>query len=410
MNKFINIDINNVLNFISKEEINSLQPHIDNNHKALLEKTNIGNDFLGWVNLPSDISNLLVNDIIETSKELAKKSKIIIVIGIGGSYLGAKAVIDALTDYSPFINNNDDSMPKILFAGNNLCSDYHYNLLKILDKYDYSVIVISKSGTTTEPAIAFRLIRRHLIKKYGHEEAKHRIIAVTDREKGALKKLSIKEGYQTFVIPDDIGGRFSVLSPVGLLPIACTGFDITKLLNGAQTMQNELIKTSDINKNIAAMYAACRYSLYRKGMPVEVMACYHPSLAGIIEWWKQLFGESEGKQHRGIFPTGVNFTTDLHSLGQYIQDGMRILFETVVSVANTKHEIIIPEEECSYDGISFTAGKTMQEINYMAMLGTAIAHVDGGVPVMVISVPTINEYYLGQLIYMFEFACGLSGY
>lgn len=409
MNIFPRIDISSVLSFVSKEEIDSLQPYIEHHHKSLIEKTGRGNDFLGWVSLPADLSSSLLNDIIQTADELKKKSKIVVVIGIGGSYLGAKAVIDALSDFSPFINE-DDKSPKVIFAGQNLCSDYHSALLKILDKNDYSVIVISKSGTTTEPAIAFRIIRNHLINKYGNEEAKRRIVAITDREKGALKKLATKEDYRTFVIPDNVGGRFSVLTPVGLLPIAVAGIDINSLVEGAKDMQAELSKTTNINENIAALYAACRYSLYRKGMPVEVMATYHPSFVSFTEWWKQLFGESEGKQHRGIFPAGVNFTTDLHSLGQYLQDGMRVVFETVISVENTSSELIIPDEEGDADGLSFTAGKKMQEVNKMAMLGTMLAHVDGGVPNILISIPIINEYHLGQLLYMFEFACGLNGY
>ncbi len=409
MNIFPKIDISNVLSFISKEEIDALQHHIEHHHKSLLEKTGRGNDFLGWVSLPSDLSSSLINDIIQTTNDMKKKSQIVVVIGIGGSYLGAKAVIDALSDFSPFINENNQQ-PKVIFAGHNLCSDYHTALLKLLDKYEYSVIVISKSGTTTEPAVAFRIIRNHLINKYGKEESKNRIIAITDREKGALKSMATKEAYQSFVIPDNVGGRFSVLTPVGLLPVAIAGIDIKSLIQGAKDMQIELSKSTDIDSNIAAMYAACRYSLYRKGMPIEVLATYKPSLVGFTEWWKQLFGESEGKQHRGIFPAGVNFTTDLHSLGQYMQDGMRVVFETVISVENDKNNLIIPTEENDADGLSFTAGQKMQKINKMALLGTMLAHADGGVPNIIISIPNLNEYFLGQLLYMFEFACGLSGY
>ena len=409
MNKFPEIDISNILPFVSKDEINDLQPEINKHYKDLLRKTGKGNDFLGWVNLPSEISYSLIDDIVETANELKSKSKIIVVIGIGGSYLGSKAIIEALSDYSPLFEEKNIN-PKILFAGQNLCSDYQTSLLKILDKYDYSVIVISKSGTTIEPAIAFRIIRNHITKKYGYESAKKRIIAITDKEKGALKKMSITEGYKTFVIPDNVGGRFSVLTPVGLLPVAAAGINIKSIIEGAKDMQLKLFETCDIDKNIAALYAVCRYLLYNKGKNIEVLACYHPSLFSFIEWWKQLYGESEGKQHKGIFPVGVNYTTDLHSLGQYLQDGMRMIFETVISVERTHYNLVVPADENDIDELSFTAGKDLQQVNKMAMLGTILAHVDGGVPNILISIPYLNEYHLGQLIYMFEFACGLSGY
>jgi len=404
---YLEIDISKVLPFIGQEEIQTLQPYIEHYHKALLERTGRGNAYLGWVTLPSDLSPVLMKDILEVADYLKSTSSIVVVVGIGGSYLGAKAVIEAVSgSLSHLLTDNT----KVLFAGHTLCSDYHSDLLKILDKNDYSVIVVSKSGTTTEPAIAFRLLREHLIRKYGHEKAKTRIVAVTDREKGALRKMALKEGYKSFIIPDDIGGRFSVLSPVGLLPVAVAGCDINRLVAGAVDIQKYLFSSTDINVNPAAMYAACRNALYRRGLPVEIVAGFHPCLVGLVEWWKQLFGESEGKQHRGIFPAGVSFTTDLHSLGQYIQDGMRVVFETVISVEKTKNDIIIPFEEGDPDGLGFTAGKTMQEVNLKAMQGTMLAHVDGGVPNIVIKIPVLDEYYLGQLIYMFEFACGLSAY
>jgi glucose-6-phosphate isomerase len=332
-----------------------------------------------------------------------------VVIGIGGSYLGARAVIDALNHpFHSLLPNRKH--PVILYAGENLDEDYHQGLLEVLDHYDYSVAVISKSGTTTEPAVAFRLVKSHLIKKYGPKGAAGRIIAVTDAKRGALKKMADQEGYSTYVIPDDVGGRFSVLTPVGLLPIAVAGFDIVKLVNGAGKMMETCLSSPDFEKNPAMRYAAIRNALYRSGKAIEILVNYLPNLYYMTEWWKQLYGESEGKEHKGIFPAGAGFTTDLHSMGQYIQDGARILFETVLSVESSWTELRVPELPEDPDGLNFLAGKKLSEINHMAELGTLLAHVDGGVPNIRIILQKLDEEILGQLIYFFEFACALSGY
>ncbi|HNW99073.1 MAG TPA: glucose-6-phosphate isomerase [Bacteroidales bacterium] len=405
----IKVDISNALGVNAEKEIKNSLKNYKSSYKSLVGKTGKGNDFLGWVNLPSSINKSLTEKILEVSERISKNSEIVVVIGIGGSYLGARAVIDALSNH---FNNLDEGnkFPKIIYAGNNISEDYHAELLELLDKKDYSVIVISKSGTTTEPAIAFRLIKKHIEKKYGKEKSKKRIIAITDKAKGALKKLSVSEGYETFDIPDDVGGRYSVLTPVGLLPIAVAGIDIKKIISGAVEMEKHLCNNVDVENNPAALYAIARNVLYKKGKTTEILAAYQPSLQYIAEWWKQLYGESEGKENKGIFPASVSFTADLHSMGQYIQQGLRNIFETVISIDSPKKKLQIPNDKDNLDGLNFISGKRLNEVNKMAELGTMLAHVDGKVPNIKISIPVLDEKNLGALIYFFEFACGLSGY
>lgn len=405
----LKIDIKNVLNFVEKEKIYSFQDEIDKHFEAIYNKKGRGGDFLGWVDLPSKISQQLIDDIINTAKVVKEIADVYVVIGIGGSYLGARAVIEALGHNFYELKKNQD-FPLVLFAGQNIGEDYLHDLLEVLDDKDYAISVISKSGTTTEPAIAFRIIKNHLEKKYGIEEASKRIIAITDKEKGALKTLSNKEGYKTYVVPDDVGGRYSVLTPVGLLPIAIAGFDISKLVEGARNMQKYIFNNRKIEDNPAALYAAARNALYQKGKQIEILVNYQPNLYYFNEWWKQLYGESEGKEGKGIFPAAVNFTTDLHSMGQYLQDGLRNLFETVITVQKQNQSLKIPQDNENLDKLNYLAGKRIQEVNDMAKEGTVLAHVDGGVPNIKLSIPKINEYNLGQLIYFFEMACALSGY
>lgn len=405
----IKLDINNVLNFVSKEKINAYQKEIMAHNKALIEKTGKGNDFLGWTNLPTSITDEQFDEINEVVSDFKNSLDFVVVIGIGGSYLGSKAVIDALSHSFKHLKR-DRKKPIVLFAGQNISEDYLHELREILKDWSWGITVISKSGTTTEPAIAFRILKADLEKKYGKEGAGKRIIAITDKEKGALRQLANEENFKTFVIDDDIGGRFSVLTPVGLVPIAAAGFDIKQLIEGARAMENATNADTRFEENLAAIYAATRNALYKEGKKVEILVNYHPKLQNLAEWWKQLYGESEGKEHKGIFPASVNFTTDLHSLGQYIQDGERTLFETVISVAKPDNTLQIPGDEANLDKLNYIAGKRIDEVNKMAELGTMIAHVDGGVPNIRIEIPQINEYYLGQLIYFFEKACGISGY
>jgi glucose-6-phosphate isomerase len=403
------IDITKAVSFAGAEKIRQNEKELGSLHKALINGTGQGNNFLGWMKLPAASDPEIVNRIKTDAEKIRNQSSILVVIGIGGSYLGARAVIDCLSNpFLPLIPGRRD--PVILYAGENLSEDYHAELLEILDHYDYSVAVISKSGTTIEPAVAFRIIKAHIEKKYGKEVAAGRIIAVTDARRGALKKLSNEEGYSTYEIPDDIGGRFSVLTPVGLLPIAVAGFNIEKLIRGANAMMEICLASADPERNPALRYAAIRNSLYQSGKTVEILVNYLPNLYYFTEWWKQLYGESEGKMNKGIFPAGVNFTTDLHSMGQYIQDGTRLMFETILSVENSLKELSVPFIEEDSDGLNFLAGKRLSEINHMAEIGTMLAHVDGNVPNIRISVSELNEETLGTLIYFFEFACALSGY
>ena len=370
--------------------------------KQTLESGNgAGNDFLGWLHLPSSIDEQQLSDIEKTAAVLRENCEYVITIGIGGSYLGAKAVIEALSDH--FAAYKTGNGPKVLFAGNNIGEDYLYDLMDLVRGHKFGIIVISKSGTTTEPAIAFRLFKEMLEKQEGKEFAQRNTVAVTDARRGALRGLATQEGYATYVIPDNVGGRFSVLTPVGLLPIAVAGFDIRALVAGAVEMENG-------GDEQVMDYAIARNALYQDGKKVEILVNFTPRLHFLAEWWKQLYGESEGKQHKGIFPASVDFTTDLHSMGQWIQDGERTIFETVLSVGDQQHEVIIPNDEADLDGLNYIAGKNVDYVNKMAELGTRLAHIDGGVPNLLITMPAVNERYLGQLIYFFEKACGVSGY
>jgi glucose-6-phosphate isomerase len=403
------LSIKNIHNFVSENEISALKTSAEKSLKMLHNKTGAGNDFLGWVNLPSQISQNEIDDIQSTANKLAELADTVIVTGIGGSYLGAKSVIEALShSFGNF--HKHDKHPVIIFAGQNISEDYACELFETLKGHSIAAVVISKSGTTVEPAITFRLIKKYMNDIYGATAACERIVAVTDKERGAMNTIAKKNGYKMFVIPDDVGGRFSVLTPVGLLPVAIAGFDIKKLVAGAVDMEKATDANVAFEQNPACIYAAARNALYQKGKYVEILANFNPKLHSFAEWWKQLYGESEGKNGKGIFPASVDFTTDLHSLGQYIQDGKRILFETVLSVENPKHNFTVPFDNENTDGLNFVANKRIDHINKCAEQGTILAHVDGGVPNIHISIPQIDEYNTGQLIYFFEKACGISGY
>ncbi len=365
-------------------------------------------DMLGWIGLPSALTLEELLDIERAAASLRELADVIVVIGIGGSYLGAKTVLDALGDPFEFLKT-DTAGPKIVFAGQNLSEDYLAGLLAALEGSEVAAIVVSKSGTTIEPAIAFRLVRQHIEKRYGKSGAAQRIVAVTDADKGLLKALAEREGYRTFVIPDNVGGRYSVLTPVGLLPMAVAGIDIDELIRGARDMEIATHAAVEAQENPAAVYAAVRNALYRKGYKIEILAVYEPALSSLAEWWKQLFGESEGKQGKGIFPAGVTYTTDLHSLGQYIQQGERTIFETVLSVSAPQREVKLEPETGDPDSLDYLAGKRISEINRMAQLGVALAHTHGGVPVIEIAIPEISPYWIGALLYFFEKACAISG-
>ena len=403
--KTIQLSVKNVLGAVSQADIDALKPVAKESLKKLTDHSGLGNDFLGWVKLPSEIPAAELDDINATAAEMRKNCDTVVVIGIGGSYLGAKAVVEALSD--SFAAYRSDVTPKILFAGQNIGEDYLYELSDYLRDKRFGIIVISKSGTTTEPAIAFRLLKEQLEAQAGREEAAKRIVAITDAKRGALRSLADQEGYKTFVIADNVGGRFSVLTPVGLLPISVAGFDIKALVAGAAAMEKATLSADEPE---ALLYAATRNALYRAGKKIEILVNYNPKLHYFGEWWKQLYGESEGKDHKGIFPAAVDNSTDLHSMGQWIQDGERIIFETVISVAEQHHELRIGHDDANLDGLNFLAGKRVDEVNKMAELGTVIAHVDGGVPNIHLTVPALTEQYLGQLIYFFEAACGISGY
>lgn len=405
----VKLELNQLYGFISKDEILQYERQIYNAYRKVYHKTGAGNDFLGWVELPSQTSNNFLEQIQQHAALLRAQSDIFVVVGIGGSYLGARAVIEALSNHFSQLSS-DYPHPHIVYAGQNISEDYLADLLKILDEKDYSMAVISKSGTTTEPAIAFRILRRHLEKKYGKEAARQRIVAITDQHRGALKQLADSESYVSYVVPDDVGGRYSVLSPVGLLPIAVAGIDIQALVEGARKMEKYSRAANNIHGNPIAMYAAARHALYQSGKTIEILVNYEPRMQYMTEWFKQLFGESEGKEHKGIFPAGVNFTTDLHSMGQYIQEGLRNIFETVISIESSDQELRIPQEETDLDQLNYIAGKRLSEVNRMAELGTIVAHVDGAVPNIRILLPKINADVLGQLIYFFEMSCALSGY
>lgn len=405
----INLVIEKALGTISRETVFGLQEKAANGMEQLHQGTGLGNDFLGWLNLPGEISDADLTEIETAARNLQSRCEIVVVIGIGGSYLGAKAVIEAMSDSFEHLRKQHNA-PIVLFAGQNIGEDYLYELQNLLADKQFGIVVISKSGTTTEPAIAFRLLKEQLEKQVGKEEAGHRIIAVTDAAKGALRKLADTEGYKTFVIADNVGGRFSVLTPVGLLPIAIAGFDIRALVAGACDMQKACGADVPFEQNPAMLYAATRNALYQAGKKTEILVNFNPKLHYFAEWWKQLYGESEGKDHLGIFPAAVDFTTDLHSMGQWIQEGERTIFETVLSVKEMQYKVTIPADTDNLDGLNYLAGKRVDEVNKMAELGTQIAHVDGGVPNLKIEIPALTERYLGQLIYFFEKACGISGY
>jgi glucose-6-phosphate isomerase len=406
----LKVKIDNARGFISDDEIKLFESESDLQKRKIYEKTGAGNEFLGWVDMPGQIDENLIHSIEKDAARIKSDSQVVVVVGIGGSYLGARAIIDALSSNFYQMQYAGNKNPLVVYAGQNIGEDYTAELLDFLHDKDYSVIVISKSGTTTEPAIAFRLLRKDLEEKYGEDKASERIYAITDASKGALKTLAGNKSYKSYIIPDDVGGRYSVLTPVGLLPIAAAGFDIREFINGAKNMQEYLKSETDIFKNPALLYAIVRNILYRKGKTIEIMANYTPNMMYFTEWWKQLFGESEGKDQKGIFPAGVNFTTDLHSMGQYIQDGMRNLFETVVRVEKPKRRLEIPYDKDNLDGLNFLAGERLSFVNKMAETGTILAHVDGEVPNLEIILPEINENVLGELIYFFEMGCALSGY
>lgn len=405
----LNIDDKGVLPFIEEKDINDLLPLVEKAHDDLVNYTGKGNEFLGWVDLPNEQEDAFLEDITAQAKKIKEKAEVYVVIGIGGSYLGARAVIESLQQNFNSLKSDRD-YPFIIYAGQTLSEDYISDLLEILDKKDYCLSVISKSGTTTEPAIAFRILKAHLENKYGKEEARQRIIAITDKERGALKTLAIEEGYKTFIVPDNVGGRYSVLTPVGLLPIAVAGFDIKKLIEGAKAMRQHILENKDILTNPAWRYALLRNALLRKGKTVEIMVNYLPSLVYFSEWWKQLYGESEGKEGKGLFTASVSNTTDLHSMGQYIQEGMRNIFETVLHVENSSKKVEIPFDKEDKDGLNYLLNKSLTEINHKAEEGTIMAHIEGNVPNIHISIERLDEYSLGELIYFYEFACGISGY
>ena len=407
MKENLSIGLENIAGFIPVEEIHALARKSVMHLDSLNAGTGTGNDFLGWLSLPE---NMLpqIDRIEKTAKHLRSVTDTTVVIGIGGSYLGARAVIEGLShSFTPYLKTRHHD---VIFAGQNICEDYISDLLDILDGKDYSIIVISKSGTTTEPAIAFRILKDHLEKKVGKQLAAKRIVAITDARKGSLRALAETNGYETFVIPDDVGGRYSVLTPVGLLPIAVSGLDIRTLVSGAKSMEEITRHNRHSESNPSLLYAAARNLLLGDGRPVEILVGFSPRLHYLLEWWKQLYGESEGKDGKGIFPASAEMTTDLHSLGQYIQDGQRILFETMISVRNPVRKLVIPSEIDNSDQLNYIAGKRLSEVNINAELGTALAHNDGNVPIINVSLPRLDEYYTGQLIYFFELACAVSGY
>ena len=407
--KDLSLDISKAFGFVSKDDYKALQDKALEKNAALYDKTLPGNDFLGWVDVKNIISEDELSQIEKKAAELREKIEVLVVIGIGGSYLGAKAVIEALSNSFAQMNYKKGN-PLVLFAGQNIGEDYISELMDVIADKSYALCVISKSGTTTEPAIAFRLLKAKIEEKYGKKEAAERIVAITDKSRGALRTLANSEGYKTFVIGDTVGGRFSVLTPVGLFPIAVAGFDIRQLLQGAYRVEELTQKGKSFDENVAAHYAVVRNLLYSKKFSTEILVNFHPKLHYFSEWWKQLYGESEGKDGKGIFPASVDFTSDLHSMGQYIQEGVRLMYETVLSIAEPDKKVEIPSDSQNLDQLNFLAGKRVDFVNKQAELGTQLAHLDGGVPQIRIEIPKLNEYYLGELIYFFEKACGISGY
>ena len=410
MNKSISLDLSKVAPYLKENEITYMEEMVKAAHEKLHNGTGAGSDFLGWVDLPVNYDKEEFARIKNSAAKIKSDSDVLIVIGIGGSYLGARAAIEMLTNnFHNALDKDQRKAPKIFYVGNNISSTYMTELLQAIEGKDVSLNVISKSGTTTEPAIAFRILKSYVEKKYGVEEARKRIYATTDKAKGALKTLADAEGYETFVVPDDVGGRFSVLTAVGLLPIAAAGIDIDAMMQGAADSREKYSNPS-LKENDAYKYAAVRNALYNKGKVVEMLVNYEPSLHYFNEWWKQLYGESEGKDNKGLFPAACDFTTDLHSMGQYVQEGRRILFETVINVEKAKYEIEIEKDEKDLDGLNFLVGKTMDFVNKQAFQGTLLAHNDGGVPNIVLNVPELSAYYFGYMVYFFEKACGISGY
>lgn len=403
----VNINIEGANSFYSQNEYKTSLECAYSAFETLINREGRGSDYLGWLDLPVAISAKEIGEINSIAKEWQNSAEVVVVIGIGGSYLGARAALEALQH--PFAADlNIERGPKMVFAGHHLSQDYMTELLELLTNREYAIVVISKSGTTTEPAVAFRLLKNHLELKYGKEEAAKRVVAITDKSVGALKRVAESEGYRTFVIPDDVGGRYSVLTPVGLLPIAVAGFNIEAMIEGASKMRQELLQKSE--NNSAIQYAALRNLLYTKGKLIEILVNYNPKLQYFAEWWKQLFGESEGKEGKGIFPASVNFTSDLHSMGQYIQEGERTLFETVISVKESSSSLLINSDPADADGLNYIAGMEIESVNKKALLGTLLAHVDGGVPTLLLEIESLNERNLGALFYFFEFACGVSAY
>lgn len=406
----VTFDYSKTAQFISVDEVNSMKKLALDAKETLVSKNGAGNDFLGWIDLPVNYDKEEFDRIKKAAKKIQGDSEVLLVIGIGGSYLGARAAIEFLRhNFYNMVDKNIRKTPEIYFVGNSISSTYVQHLIDVIGDRDFSVNIISKSGTTTEPAIAFRVFKKMLEEKYGKADAAKRIYATTDKARGALKNLATEEGYESFIVPDDIGGRFSVLTAVGLLPIAVSGADLDKLMEGAASGRKRALE-AEFEDNDAVQYAALRNILLRKGKNVEIVANYEPSLHYVSEWWKQLYGESEGKDQKGIFPAAVDLTTDLHSMGQFIQDGARIMFETVINVETPQCEITLEEEPVDLDGLNYLAGKTMDFVNKSAMNGTILAHTDGNVPNFMVKVPEQNEFYLGELFYFFEFACGVSGY
>ncbi len=406
----VTFDFSVAKKFVSDTELAMMKSLTVTAKDQLINKTGAGNDFLGWIDLPVDYDKEEFARIQKAAAKIKKDSDVLLVIGIGGSYLGARAAIEFLRhSFYNSVSKEVRKTPEIYFCGNNISSTYMNHLIEVIGDRDFSINIISKSGTTTEPAIAFRVFKKLLNEKYGRAEAAKRIYATTDKARGALKNLATEEGYESFVVPDDVGGRFSVLTAVGLLPIAVSGADITKLMEGAASMRNYCLNKS-FEENDSLKYAAVRNILLRKGKGIEILVNYEPSLHFVSEWWKQLYGESEGKDQKGIFPASVDFTTDLHSMGQFIQDGQRTLFETVINIEKSRSEIILEEEEVDLDGLNYLAGKSVDFVNKSAMKGTLLAHTDGNVPNLSVTLPEQNEFYLGELFYFFEFACGVSGY
>lgn len=407
--KSISLNITKAASFLAEDAVKAYEPKVKAAQEALENGTCEGNDFLGWLHLPSSITPEFLNEIQAVANTLREKCEVVVVAGIGGSYLGARAVIEGLGNSFAWLVN-DKKNPTILFAGNNIGEDYLFELTSFLKDKKFGVINISKSGTTTETALAFRLLKKQCEDQRGKEEAKDVIVAVTDAKKGAARTCADKEGYKSFIIPDNVGGRFSVLTPVGLLPIAVAGFDVRQLVAGAAGMEKACGKDVAFEENPAAIYAATRQALYTQaGKKIEIVCNFQPKLHYFAEWWKQLYGESEGKDQKGIFPAACDFTTDLHSMGQWIQQGERSIFETVISVETPNEKLLFPHDDENLDGLNFLEGKRVDEVNKMAELGTRLAHVDGGVPNILVNVPELNAYYLGQLIYFFEKACGISG-